>query len=431
VNPSLNLEARRRRYVLAVLTAVYTLNFLDRGLMALLLQPIKEDLHLSDTQLGFLTGIAFAVFYATLGIPVARLSDRRNRVTITAVAIALWGMTVMACLWVRSFPQLVAARVAAAVGEAGCMPPTYSLLGDYFPQPSKRVRAMSLYLLSGPFAVLISFIGGGWINQLYGWRTAFFVMGLPGLLVAVLVKATVKDPRSAGAAVRTGRTDAPKFALVLRTLWKQRSTRHLGVAIILLFTLGYGLAPWYGAFLMRTHGMTSAELGIWMGLILGVGGIVGIWGGGYLSARWFADDERSQMRLSAMSIIALVPLYLVFLLVPQRSGALAAFVPLVTIFNVFSAPAFSLMQRLVADDMRATTLAVIMFLVNLIGMGVGPQLVGILSDAFMPRFGADSLRYAMLFTSVLALWAAFHFWRVGEAVSQDLALTSPSVSLSA
>ena len=411
----------RHRYVLAMLTAVYTLSLLDRGLMALLLQPIKEDLHLSDTQLGFLTGLAFALFYAMLGVPVARLSDRLNRVTITSIAIALWGVTVMACIGVRTFAQLVAARVAAAVGEAGGMPPTYSLLGDYFPRPADRVRAMSIYLLSGPFAVLISFMLGGWINSQYGWRATFFILGLPGLLMAPLVKMTVKDPRSSEMAEIHARVGVPRFASVLRTLWAQRSARHLSIGIILLFTLGFGLAPWYGAFLMRTHGMSSTQLGLWMGLILGTGGLVGIWGGGHLSARWLANDERSQMRLSALTLIALVPLSILFLLAPQRHWALLAFVPLVTLFNIFSAPAFSLLQRLVTDDMRATTLAVVMLLVNLIGMGVGPQLVGILSDAFTPRFGADSLRYAMLVTSWLALWAAYHFWRSAATVSQDLA----------
>jgi len=266
---------------------------------------------------------------------------------------------------------------------------------------------------------LISFIGGGWISDRYGWRAAFFVLGLPGLLLAVLVKATLKDPRAGATAANREHADAPEFRAVLHTLWKQGSTRHLSFAIILLFTLGFGLAPWYGAFLIRTHGMTSAQLGLWMGLILGVGGIVGIWGGGYLTARCFPEDECSQMRLSAVTIVALVPLYVIFLLVPHRHWALAAFVPLVTIFNVFSAPAFALLQRLVPDNTRATTLAVVMLLVNLVGMGAGPQLVGILSDAFLPRFGADSLRYAMLVTSLLAPWAAFHFWRTGDALSQS------------
>src|ERR1700733_313850 len=166
-----------KRYVLGALTFVYALNYLDRGLILLLLQPIKDDLHLSDTQLGFLTGIAFGLFYATLGVPIARWSDRGNRVTITSMAIALWGMTVMSCLFVSNFAQLLAARVAAAVGESGCMPPTYSLIGDYFPAATERTRAMAIYMLAGPLAAIVSFVLGGWLNELYGWRVTFFVMG--------------------------------------------------------------------------------------------------------------------------------------------------------------------------------------------------------------------------------------------------------------
>jgi MFS family permease len=162
-----------KRYVLGTLTLVYTLNYLDRGLIILLLQPIKEDLHISDTQLGFVTGIAFALFYATLGLPIARCADRGNRVTITSIAIGLWGGTVMLCLFVTNFVHLVFARIAAAIGESGCMPPTYSLVGDYFPAPAERTRAMATYWLASPVALLISLVAGGWLNERYGWRVTF------------------------------------------------------------------------------------------------------------------------------------------------------------------------------------------------------------------------------------------------------------------
>src|SRR6266853_1651165 len=183
-----------RRYVLGTLMLVYTLNCLDRGAVVLLLQPIKDDLGLTDGQLGFLTGIAFGLFYATLGLPIARWADRGNRVTITSAAIGLWGATVMLSLFVANFFQLVLARVAAAVGESGAMPPTYSLVGDYFPEPAERTRAMAIYWLAGPLAMLISFIAGGRLNELYGWRVAFFVMGVPGLIVAALVAMTISEP---------------------------------------------------------------------------------------------------------------------------------------------------------------------------------------------------------------------------------------------
>jgi MFS family permease len=408
-----------KRYVLATLTVVYTLNFLDRAVLILLLEPIKKDLLLSDTQLGFITGIAFALFYGTLGIPLARWADRGDRVTLTAAAIALWGITVMSCLWVRTFAQLVVARIAAAVGEAGCMPPTYSLLGDYFPAARERTRAMAIYWLANPLSALVSFIVGGWLNEHYGWRVTFFVLGLPALVVALVVKLSIKEPRGRASKPREA-SARPAYREVLLVLWRQRSARHLGAAIILLFMMGIGLGQWFAAFMIRTHHMSTGELGTWLGLILGLGGIVGIVLGGYGPRHGRLADERSQMRLCAIMIAALVPCSVAFLLLPRRELALLALVPWAVVLNYFFGPAFALMQRLVREDMRATTLAIVMLLANLIGMGAGPQLVGILSDALAPTFGADSLRYAMLAISLVAFWSAAHFWQVGKHVAADL-----------
>jgi predicted MFS family arabinose efflux permease len=406
---------------LVCLTLVYTVNFVDRGLIGLLLQPIKEDLRLSDTQLGFLTGIAFGLFYATLGVPIARWADRGNRVTITSIALALWSGTVMLCLFVGNFAQLVAARVAAAVGEAGCFPTTYSLVGDYFRAPAERTRAMAIYMLGNPLSSVLSFVVGGWLNAHYGWRMTFCLMGIPGLVIALLIRLTVADPRqsvSAAAAPRNLRQ--PPMWDVLKTLWYRRATRHLGLAIILLCTLALGLAPWYAAFLIRSHGVGAQELGIWLGIAFGAGGTVGTLLGGYGSARWFGDDMRGQMRLSAVMIALVVPCFVLFLLLPQKMGALIALIPLQAVIVFFIGPTLALLQQLVPDDMRATTLAVVMLLANLIGMGVGPQMVGIGSDLLEPYVGSDSLRYSMLGMSLMALWAAYHFWMVGKTVKEEL-----------
>jgi MFS family permease len=410
-----------RRYVLGTLTSVYALNYLDRGLIALLLQPIKEDLHLSDTQLGFLTGIAFGLFYATLGLPIARWADRGNRVTISSIAIGLWGGTVMVCLLVTNFAQLVLARIAAAVGEAGCMPPTYSLVGDYFAKPAERTRAISIYMLAAPISSLVSFMAGGWLNERLGWRSTFFVMGMPGLLVAVLVKMTVAEPRAQSSGTQALVRPSQHVLRLLSTLWHQRSARHLIIAITLLFTMGAGLGPWYAAFMIRSHGMGTAELGIWFGLIFGISGIAGILFGGYAASRWFGEDERGQMRLCAVMLAAVVPCFVVFLLVSDKKQALIALFALLAVGSFATGPIFALIQRLVVDEVRATTLAVVMLLANLIGMGVGPQVVGILSDFLKPSSGIDSLRYAMLATSFVALWAAYHVWRVAYTVADDLA----------
>jgi len=413
-------SVRYKRYVLATLTLVYTLNYLDQGLISLLLQPIKEDLALSDAQLGLLTGLAFGLFYATLGLPIARWADRGNRPTITSIAIGLWGTTVMLCLFVTSFVQLALARIAAAVGESGCMPSTYSLIGDYFPAPAERAPAMAFYMLANPLSVLVSFVLGGWVNEHFGWRVAFFVVGLPALPIALLVKATIAEPRWRAGYSHVAKRQLPRMVDVLGILWRQRSSRHLTIAIILLFTMAQGLGPWYAAFLIRSHGMSTSELGLWLGLIFGIGGITGTTLGGYIAGRWLASDERYQVRLSAVTIALLLPFLVLFLTLPHRGQALAALVPIFIALTFFLGPTFALMQRLVVDEMRATTMALMMLLANLIGMGLGPQLVGLLSDLLRPGMGQDSLRYAMLIMSLIALWGAYHFWKVGDTIKGDL-----------
>jgi predicted MFS family arabinose efflux permease len=416
------VTAGYRRYALAAMTAVYMLNLVDRGLMILLLQDINEDLQLNDTQLGFLTGIAFGLFYATLGLPIARWADRGDRVTITSLAIGLWGITVMSCVAVTSYLQIVLARIAAAVGESGCKPPTYSLVGDYFPQPAERQRAMAIYLTGSPLAALVSFVVGGWLNEIYGWRLTFFIMGIPGLLLAAVIKFTLIEPRQGAGDERARARESPSMRLVLSTLWRRRSCRHLSIALILIYTMSLGLAPWYAAFMIRSHAMNTAELGVWFGLIFGVGGAAGTLLGGYSASRWFGGNERGAMRLCAVTVVALVPCFAAFLLVPHKHQALIALVPLIAVFNLFLGPAYALMQRLVAAEMRATALAVVMLLANVIGMGIGPQVVGISSDLLTPTLGTDGLRYAMLFISLVAVWGGYHFWRVGESVGQDLCM---------
>ena len=410
-----------RRYALAAMVAVYTLCLVDRGLIGLLMQPIKDDLHLSDTQLGFLTGIAFGLFYATLGVPIARWADRGNRATIASLAIALWGLTVMVSLFVVNYTQLVFARMAAAVGESGCKPPTYSLLGDYFPEPAERVRAMSVYWSSGPIAALISPAVGGWLCARYGWRMTFFLMGIPGLLLALLIKLTLVEPRtwSSKPSIKAARAPTP-LKEVLSTLWHQRSCRQLVIALVLNFAMAFGIDTWTAAFMIRSHGMAIVELGFWLGAITALGGGGGILLGGYVASRWFANDERGQMRLSAATVGFTLPCCVGFLLLPEKHSALLMLMLLMLAMTFYIAPTYALLQRLVADDVRATAMAVIMLLYNLVGMVIAPQVVGMLSDWLAPVLARESLRYAMLTMTFLGLWSAYHFWLAGRTVKQDL-----------
>jgi MFS family permease len=415
-----------KSYALAGLTAVWTVNLLDRGLMSLLLQPIKQDMHLSDTQLGFVNGIAFALFYAVMGLPIARWADRGNRVTITALAIGAWGLTVMACLLVTNYLQLVAARIAAAVGEAGCKPPTYSLVGDYFPEPAERTEAMAIYLAGAPIASLISFLLGGWLNLQLGWRMTFFVMGVPGLVLALIVKTTIREPRAprrrASGAMHP---PLPPVRLVFARLLRRSALRDLSIALVILYGLGSGLSSWFAAFLIRTHGMDTAQVGVSLGLIFSVCGLAGTIGGGYLTTRLAGGGERNKMLWSAASTALLVPAYAAFLLLPGRTAALAALAPAVMCVFFSQAPAYSLMQRLVPDDMRAAMMGVIMLLVNAIGTGLGPQVVGIVTDLLTPLAGADALRWAMLSVVPIALLSSYHFWRAAQTIEANLLEAMP------
>jgi MFS family permease len=411
-----------KRYALGLITAVYTLNLFDRGLMFMLLQPIKVDLRLSDTQLGFVTGIAFGMFYATLGVPIARWTDRGNRVTITSLAIGLWGLTAMACMFVTSYVHLLLARIAAGVGDSGCQPPTYSLIGDYFPERAERTRAMYVWYMAGPLSCLISFGSAGWLNERYGWRLAFFVTGLLGLVLAVLAKLTVAEPRQMSGTRADEARPAP-FSAVIDTLWRQPSCRHLTIAMILIFTVGQGALTWQAAFMIRNHGMGTAELGLWMGVITGVGGLASLLLGWYVVSRWFGNDEQGQMRLVGIAVASAAPIFVAFLTVPRKEQALGALLLQTIVFTGFTTPIYVLLQRLVPAAIRATVLMVLLLLANLIGMGIGPLLVGTLSDLLRPHWGEDALRFAMLMMSFLWLWAAYHLFRVGRTIDSDLSKT--------
>jgi MFS family permease len=413
-----------RNYVLVLLTLLYMSSFLDSNLIVLLVEPIKHDLHVSDSKIGFLVGIASGLFYAVLGLPIARWADRGDRVNMSAAAIGIWSIAVMLCLLVTNFAQLVSIRIAATVGQAGCLPPTYSLVGDYFPRASERTRAISLFMLASPLSSLVSFGLGGWLFEHFGWRWAMFTMGIPGVVLAVLTKSSVKEPRIVlGAPLRL---KSPELRSVLVDLWQQRAARNLTIAIILIFTAGNGLVPWYGAFLIRSHGVAMGELGFWFATIFGLGGMGGILLGAYSARRWFSGNEAGQLYLCAIMVVAMAPLIAVFLLVPGKYAALAALIPVIVVSSVFYGPVFALLQRLVVDNVRATALAVVMLLANLIGMGVGPQLVGTLSDVFEPDLKRDSLRYAMLAVSLLSLWAGYHLLKAGRSVEGDLSKVAQS-----
>jgi MFS family permease len=413
-----------KRYALFLFTTVCTVNMFDRGLMGLLLEPIKRDLGLSDTQLGLLTGMAYALFYATAGVPIGIWADRGNRVTITSLTLGLWSLVNMAFAAVTNYAQLLVLRVFAAIGDVGCTPPIYSLLGDYFPGRAERTRAMYVWYLAGPLSALISVTAAGWLNERYGWRQAFFLTGLIGLPLAILSKLTILEPRANRPVHPVHDRALPPMAAVnavLALLWRRRSCRHLVLALIVMTIIGHGLGSWQAAFMIRHHEIGTSELGVWIGVIGGLGGLISILLGAWIMGRWFAENDSGQMWLAAAALASGAPIYIAFLLLPTKDQALTMLLLQALVFGAFLISPTVMLQRLVPESMRATVLVVVGLLTNLIGYGTGPLVVGSLSDLLAGRFGpVDGLRYAMLLGAVGYLWSSYHFIRVTRTLDRDL-----------
>lgn len=413
-----------RRYVLGILVTVYTFNYLDRQILSILLQPIKDEMGLSDTALGFLTGVVFAIFYATLGLPIARFADKANRKMIISGSLAIWsGMTAL-CGTAANFWQLAAYRIGVGVGEAGGSPPSYSLLSDYY-APEERATALATYALGVPFGILFGYALGGIINDMFGWRMAFFVVGLPGVLLAVVVWFTVKEPprglSEGTVAANAAAPEAPPMMEVVRHMWSQRTLRHVIMGGTLTSFVGYGFVIWAPSFLVRSHGMSIGDVGLALSLIIGVSGGIGTYFGGWFADKLGKKDIRWRSWVVAIPILVSLPFGVGMYLSDDLTFVLIFMILPAAVGSLFLGPSLAMVQGLVTVRMRAFAGAVFLFVLNLIALGLGPQLVGLLSDLLVPTFGDDSLRYALLFSSVLNIWAAAHYVLAARTLKEDTA----------
>ena len=408
-----------RNYALGVLVVVYTFNFIDRQILSILLEPIKLELGLSDTALGLLTGFAFALFYATLGIPIARYADKNNRRNLIALALAIWsGMTALSGL-AQNFWQLLAARIGVGVGEAGCSPPAHSMIADYFPAEN-RATALGIYSLGIPVGILFGFLAGGWLNEFFGWRVAFFVVGIPGLILAVLVRLTLAEPTRGMAEGRIDSGEQPGVMETFRFMWRKKSFRHLAFGGALTAFVGYGLVTWVPSFLVRSHGMETGEIGTWLGLILGIPGGIGIAAGGWMADKLGSRDTRWYLWVVSVALLIGAPFAFGVYLSDSALAALLFLIVPVALGNFYQATTFSQTQGLATLRMRAVAAAVLLFIINIIGLGAGPQAVGILSDLLSKSYGQDSLRYSLLIFSFFNIWSAYHFYVAGKYLGNEL-----------
>lgn len=410
-----------RRYAMLLLVLVFTSSHVDRQILAILLQPIKMELQLSDTQLGFLSGVAFAIFYATLGIPMAMWADRGNRRNLIALALATWsGMTAL-CGLAANFWQLALARIGVGVGEAGSSPPSHSMIADMYP-PSERAGAMGTFSLGINFGLMTGFLVGGWISQWYGWRVAFYTVGLPGLILAAIVRFSLREPpRGYAEGMQATAHEAPGFATVVRHMTSTPSLRHIAAGATLASFVGYGVVLWLPAFLVRSHGLQSGQIGTALAFLFGILGGISTYVAGRLADRLGKQDVRWNVWIVSCAILIALPFIIcAYLTTDIYTATWLSIVPAL-MGGAYLAPSFALNQSLVPVRMRSVASAILLFIVNIIGLGLGPQLVGFLSDLLQPTYGTESLRYALLSLSLVNIWTAAHYFLAGRTLGHDLA----------
>ncbi len=406
-------------YVLATLFLVYVINFIDRQVLSVFITPIKEEFGVSDTFMGFLVGFAFALFYTIAGIPIARWADRGNRRTIIAIGLTVWsGMTVASGL-ARNFFQLALARIGVGVGEAAGSPPAHSLISDYFP-PQKRATALGIYSAGVYVGSAIAYLGGGYLRANYDWRTAFFALGLPGLVFALVVRFTVREPARGHSEQHAGPVETTTFMETLTHLLSCRSWVYLVSGSALLSITGYGVLMWGFEFFMRVHGMEATSVGKAMAFVVGIGGSIATYGGGALADRLGQKDLAWYMRMPAIATLIALPFGFAFLLADSSTVAIYLFFPFYLLANVYVPAMHTLNQNLVKLRMRATAAAIMLFIINIIGAGAGPSIIGVLNDVYASSYGDEAIRYSLLTVAATGLVGAFLFLLSSRHLAADL-----------
>jgi predicted MFS family arabinose efflux permease len=414
------------KIMLFALLLVYILNFLDRQIVNILAEPIKGELGLSDTQLGLLAGPAFAVFYAVLGIPIARYADnaKTNRVWLISICLAIWSAMTAICGVAQNFVQLALARIGVGVGEAGCTPAAHSLIADSVP-PEKRSSAIAFFGLGIPIGGLLGLIIGGVVNDQYGWRIALMLVGMPGILLAFILPLIIRDPRRCADSAHFNTAGSPvKAKLSIKDAVREvfASKAYLYVFIAASFTafLSYGKGLWTISFFIRSHGLSTTEAGLAMAVALGISGIIGTWLGGKMADVFGKHDKRHILTLPAIGMAIAAPILFAGYWAEDWRIAVALLI-LPTILNsAYYGPAYGCVQGLVRPEARAIAASLVVFGQNLIGLGMGPLLFGMLSDWLQPMAGDESVRWVLYGAAWLGLIPAFFFWRASLRLNAEL-----------
>lgn len=431
-----SLSARYRRYALIILFLVFTLNFLDRQIINILAEPLKRDLGLADWQLGSLTGLAFAIFYATLALPIARLAERGDRVKIVAISAIVWSAFTALCGFAQGFLQLFLARIGVGVGEAGCTPASHSLISDYTTRET-RASAMALFSMGIPVGSLLGMALGGLVADSLGWRAAFLLAGIPGVLLGLVTLFTLPEPRR-----HLGMTDeqaAPKLREALAELGNNRAYIWMTIAMMQMSFVGFGQLAFHSSFYLRNHATgletLTASLQTWfglhlgpmglvgsvLGLIIGISGVIGTWLGGALADRAARMDIRGYATIPAISALVLPFTTLLVYLVPHTPSALLLLGVPMLLHSLYYGPVFASVQSLVQPRTRATAAAIFLFFANLIGLGLGPLAVGIVSDVVARHSDIGTgIRWSLIVTAFAYLGASAAFFRARRTIRQDV-----------
>ena len=414
-----DVEPRARKVTLALLTITYVFSYMDRQILAILQEDIKADLLLSDTQLGLLSGFAFALFYAVLGIPVAALADRINRLNIIAISLALWsGMTAL-CGLAQNYTQLLLARIGVGIGEAGSSPPSHSIIADLYPA-NKRALALSIFSLGTTLGAALGQFLGGNLTYYFDWRVAFLVIGLPGVVLALFVKFAGTEPMRKAEPGAVADDKMPSVWAGFRTIFTNPAAMWLIAGVTLTSMIGYALTGWTPSYLIRSFELTTLEVGNFVAPVLALGGIAGGLGSGWLANRL---SDRYGIKAQPLMIAGLktaaLPFLIWFYLAESAPIAVGVYFIALLFQSCYLGPTFACIQTLAPLRMRAVWAAITLLVINLVGLGIGPTLVGIISDLLLPRFGQESLRYSLLIIGSLTPIAIFLYWMASRALARQ------------
>ena len=415
-----NKTAVRPHLALFLLTVVYAFNFIDRQILVILQEPIKQDMGLSDTQLGLLSGFSFALVYVLAGIPIAYLADRGNRRNIIAIALTVWsGMTAISGL-AQNYTHLLLARIGVGLGEAGGSPPSHSMISDYH-APEHRGKAMSFYSTGIYIGILFGFALGGILADELGWRMAFFVVGIPGVLFAGVLMLLLKEPVRGSWDAGADKNAKASFKETLTFLMTRKSFWYAALGTAMMSYKSYGNGNFMPSFLYRLHDMSLSEIGFTLALVSGVAGAVGTFMGGVVADKLGAKDKRWYLWTPMWGAIIALPLGIYVLLTLNTQSLIIALVLSTVTSTLYLGPCIAISHALVPPHMRAMTSAVLFFILNMIGLGLGPLLTGLLSDWFTAQHGVVGLRYAMLSSYILGSSAIILFFIAGRHLLNDLA----------